>query len=104
RLELQHRPLGGWKGVVGLQTSRYDFASEGGSENFMPRTRTRNTGVFLLEEYQWNDVRFELGARHERQSVKPASGSQPDFSDGATSFSAGAVWNFAPAYAASLSL
>ncbi|MFC3340558.1 TonB-dependent receptor domain-containing protein [Paracandidimonas soli] len=104
RLELQHQPLGGWKGVVGLQASRYDFASEGGSENFMPRTRTRNAGVFLLEEYQWNDVRFELGARHERQSVKPASGNRPDFSDGATSFSAGAVWSFAPAYAASLSL
>ena len=104
RLELQHKSWHGWRGVVGLQTSRYDFSSEGGVENFMPRTRTHNTGVFLLEEYQWNDVRFELGARHERQSVKPQSGTQPAFSDGASSFSAAAVWDLTPGYAASLSL
>src|SRR5690606_28980584 len=41
RLELQHQPLGGWGGVVGMQMSDYDFASVGGSENFMPRTQTR---------------------------------------------------------------
>src|SRR5690606_28744651 len=58
----------------------------------------------LLEEYQWNDVRFELGARHERQSVKPDSGTQPAYSDGASSFSAAAVWDLTPGYAASLSL
>src|SRR5690606_2323061 len=30
RLELSHQPLGGWDGVIGIQASRYDFASFGG--------------------------------------------------------------------------
>jgi len=104
RLELQHQPLGGWDGVIGLQTSRYDFASFGGGEDFIPKTRTQTAGVFLLESYDWNDWRFELGARHEHQSVRPESGSQPDYSGNATSLSAGATWNFVPGYAASLSV
>jgi len=104
RLELTHNPLGGFKGVLGLQTSRYDFESRGGSENFIPKTRTHSTGIFVLEDYVWNDWRFEVGARHEWQSVKPSTGRNPAVDDRATSVSAGAVWNFAPAYAASLSL
>ncbi|WP_442596566.1 TonB-dependent receptor domain-containing protein [Parapusillimonas sp. JC17] len=104
RLELRHKPLGGWDGVIGMQASRYDFASFGGAENFIPKTRTQSTGVFMLENYQWNDWRFELGARHEWQSVSPESGTQPDYDDRATSLSAGASWNFVPGYAASLSV
>lgn len=104
RLELRHKPLGGWDGVIGLQASRYDFASFGGAENFIPKTRTQSTGLFLLENYEWNDWRFELGARHERQSVAPESGTQPDYDGNATSLSAGATWSFVPGYAASLSV
>lgn len=104
RLELRHEPLAGWDGVVGLQASRYDFASFGGAENFIPKTRTQSTGVFLLESYQWNDLRFELGARHEWQSVTPESGTQPSYDGNATSLSAGTTWNFAPGYAASLAV
>ncbi|MDX3893954.1 TonB-dependent receptor domain-containing protein [Pusillimonas sp.] len=104
RLELRHHPLGGWEGVVGLQTSRYDFASFGGSEDFIPKTRTNSTGLFLLENYKWNDWRFELGARHEWQTVSPDSGTLPDYDGNATSLSAGATWDFVPGYAASLSV
>lgn len=104
RLELAHNPLGGWEGVIGLQASRYDLASFGGSESFIPKTRTNAAGLFLLENYQWNDWRFELGARHEWQSVKPDSNALPGYRGGATSLSAGATWKFAPEYAATLSL
>ncbi|WP_199173221.1 TonB-dependent receptor domain-containing protein [Pollutimonas subterranea] len=104
RLELRHKPLAGWDGVVGMQASRYDFASFGGAENFIPNTRTQSTGLFLLESYEWNDWRFELGARHEWQSVSPESGIQPDYDGNATSLSAGSTWNFVPGYAASLSV
>ena len=90
--------------MIGLQAARYDFASFGGAENFIPKTRTQSTGLFLLENYQWNDWRFEAGARHEWQSVRPDSGSQPDYDGNATSLSAGATWNFVPGYAASLSV
>ncbi len=104
RLELRHKPLGGWDGVIGMQASRYDFASFGGSESFIPKTRTQSTGAFLLETYRWNDWRFELGARHERQSVSPETGTRPDYDGGATSLSAGATWNFVPGYAAAFSV
>ncbi|NYT25618.1 TonB-dependent receptor [Alcaligenaceae bacterium] len=104
RLELRHLPVAGWEGVIGLQASRYDFASFGGSENFIPKTRTESTGLFLLEQYRWNDWRFELGARHEWQKVDPESGGEPGYDGGATSLSAGATWNFVPGYAATLSV
>lgn len=101
RLELQHRPLYGWRGVLGVQTARSEFESSG-LENFMPRTRTTNTGIFLVEEYPLGDWRFELGARHEWQRVTPDN-SQPASDLRAVSWSAAAVWDFAPAYAATLS-
>lgn len=104
RLELRHDPLGGWDGVIGAQAARYDFASFGGAENFIPKTRTQSTGLFLLESYQWDDWRFELGARHEWQSVTPESGPQPSYNGNATSLSAGTTWDFMPGYTASLSL
>ncbi len=104
RLELRHKPLGGWDGVIGIQAARYDFASFGGEEDFIPKTRTQSTGLFLLENYQWNDWRFELGARHEWQSVNPESGTLSDYDGNATSLSAGTTWNFVPGYAASLSV
>lgn len=104
RLELTHVPVGGWEGVIGLQHARYDFESYGGSESFVPRTRTESTGLFLLENYHWNDWRFELGARQEWQKVTPQSGAAPAYDGSATSLSAGATWNFVPGYAASLSV
>lgn len=104
RLELHHLPVAGWEGVIGLQASRYDFSSFGGSENFVPKTRTQSAGLFLLEQYRWNDWRFELGARQEWQTVRPESGTEPDYDGAATSLSAGATWNFVPGYAASLSV
>lgn len=104
RLELRHYPVGGWEGVIGLQASRYDFASFGGSENFIPKTRTNSTGVFILENYEWNDWRFELGGRHEWQKVDPDSRTLNAYDGRATSLSAGATWNFTPGYAASISL
>jgi len=102
RLELQHRPLGGWRGVVGLQTAHSDFRADG-EEAFLPRSKTRATGVFLLEEYRLADWRFELGARQDWQRVSPEGGA-PRSSLSGTSLSAAAVWDFAPQYSLALSL
>jgi len=108
RMELVHQAWHGWKGVAGVQLARYDFGSRGGDEDFIVKTRTHSTGLFVLEEYQWRNWRFELGARHEWQSVKPDRSDpaevRPAVDGTATSVSAGTVWNFTPAYAASLSL
>ena len=99
RLEAQHA-VAGWRGVVGMQTSYSDFRADG-EEAFLPRSKTRANGIFLLEEYKLADWRFELGARQDWQTVSPRAARR---SLSGTSLSAAAIWNFAPEYSAALSL
>ncbi|MEH6499074.1 MAG: TonB-dependent receptor [Pseudoalteromonas distincta] len=102
RLELTHRPLHGWRGVVGGQTSRRDFSAEG-EEDYLIPTLTRSHAVFLLEELKVGDWRYELGLRHDWQDIDAngirAGVAAPDRSHSGTSASAGATWRFAPEYA-----
>lgn len=102
RLELTHKPLAGLRGVLGLQSSYSDFRADG-EEAFLPRSRTRATGVFVLEEYRTGDWRFEGGARQDWQRVSPEGGPAA-WSGSGTSLSAAATWNFAPQYSLSLSV
>lgn len=101
RLELTHEPLFGWRGVVGGQTSRRDFEASG-EEAYVPPTLTRNHALFLLEEYNLGDWRYELGLRHEWQDID-AQGEKNTRHRG-TSVSAGAVWTFAADYSLGFSL
>ncbi len=102
RLELQHKPIAGWRGVIGMQNAYSDFRAEG-EEAFLPRSRTRSTGLFVLEEYQLNDWRFEVGARQDWQRISPEGGASRSSLSG-TSLSAAAIWDFAPQYSVALSL
>ncbi|KGD90700.1 TonB-dependent receptor [Achromobacter sp. RTa] len=102
RLELQHKPIAGWRGVIGLQNAYSDFSADG-EEAFLPQSKTRSNGLFVLEEYQLNDWRFELGARQDWQRISP-SGGAPRSNLSGTSFSAAAIWDFAPQYSVALSL
>lgn len=102
RVELEHQPLGGWRGVFGLQASRRDFSALG-EEAYVQPTLTRRSGAFLIEEYKTGDWRFEAGLRHEWQHIDVDSAAR-DRSHRGNSLSLGAVWNFAPQYAAGLSL
>ncbi len=100
RIELQHEPIAGFKGVVGLQTSQRKFSAIG-EEAYVQPTVTRKTGLFVLEEYRWNDWRFEAALRHDRQAAEAlASGSAggTERSHNGTSASLGAVWKFTPGY------
>ena len=100
RIELQHEPIAGFKGVVGLQTSQRKFSAIG-EEAYVQPTVTRKTGLFVLEEYRWNDGRFEAALRHDRQTAEAlASGSAggTERSHNGTSASLGAVWKFTPGY------
>lgn len=96
RLELTHEPLWGWRGVLGGQSLRRDFKAAG-EEAYVPRTLTRNHALFVLEEYQQDDWRYELGLRHEWQDIDVKSG-QKDRSHYGTSVSLGTVWQFRPDY------
>ena len=101
RVELEHKPLAGWRGVIGAQTSRRDFSASG-DEAYVPGTVTKKHGVFVTEEYKWKDWRFEAAARHEWQDIKVQrevdSNDRRDTDARATSLAAGAVWKFSPEY------
>lgn len=96
RIELQHEPVAGFKGVIGLQTSQRKFSAEG-EEAYVQPTVTRRTGLFVLEEYRLGDWRFEAALRHDRQTAR-AKTSGIERSHNGTSASLGAVWKFTPGY------
>ncbi len=102
RLELQHEPIAGFKGVFGLQTSQRKFSAEG-EEAYVQPTTTRKTGLFVLEEYRLGDWRFEGALRHDRQTAE-AETSGIERSHNGTSASLGAVWQFTPGYQLGTSL
>jgi iron complex outermembrane receptor protein len=81
RLEVEHAPLGPLRGLVGVQTEALNFSALG-EEAFVPSTRTRSTGVFVLEQAQLAGVDWSLGARTERVIVDSAGGER--FGDAAS--------------------
>ena len=97
RLEMEHHPVFGWRGVAGLQTSKRDFSALG-EEAYVAPTVTKKHAAFLVEEYKLDQWRFEAGLRHEWQDIAVDSATLQDRSARGTSVSLGAVWKFAPQY------
>lgn len=93
RLELVHRPWGGWNGAFGLQFAKRDFRAIG-EEAFVPPSQSRDGGLFWIGEREFGPVKLELGARHDRNKIdvaEDAIGADRDFDT--TSLSASARWN-----------
>jgi iron complex outermembrane receptor protein len=113
RVQARHAPLGGVEGVVGLQFESLSFSALG-EEAFVPGTRSRNLGLFVLESLQLGAVELTGGLRHEQ--VRVASDGDADgaeeprfgpalerrFSPGSASL--GAVWRVTPAWQLSAGL
>jgi iron complex outermembrane recepter protein len=99
RVEVEHAPIGGLRGVVGFQTARSDFAAVG-EEGFVPESITRTNALFVLEQYQWNDWRFEGAVRQEWQETealdRPARDHDP------LSVSGSAAWSPVPGWSVAL--
>jgi iron complex outermembrane receptor protein len=76
RLELEHQPLGSFKGLVGLDVEQLDFSALG-DEAFVPTTRTSRQGLFLLEQTPWSGGEASLGVRLEKVKVN-SDGDAPD--------------------------
>ena len=97
RVQLAHEPLGAWKGVTGLQVSDRDFEAIG-AEAFVPPTRTRGLGWFVVEERPFGEGhRLELGGRvdrveHEVDGVSNAPFVQRDQGFTTYSLSAGSAF------------
>jgi iron complex outermembrane receptor protein len=98
---VEHAPLFGLRGVVGIQNSRSRFRTEG-AEAFLPESVTRSTGLFLFESFEAGAIRFEVGARQEWQRIRTEDGREAEHSP--TSLSGAAIWRFAPGFSAALSL
>lgn len=103
RLEFEHKPLFGWRGLFGVQTSQRKFSALG-EEAYIAPTKTNKQALFLLEEQTFGDVRVEAALRHERQRIDVDSFAQPDTRHSGTSASVGAVWRFMPGYSLGASL
>ena len=98
RLEVQHQPVMGWQGVVGLSTSQRKFSALG-EEAYVQPSVTRRHSVFWLETLAWRDWRFQGALRHERQTTRLQDGGDGRTHSG-TSGSLGAIWRFHPGYQA----
>jgi len=97
RVEMEHAPVGGVRGVFGLQTTRRDFNTVG-EEAYVPPTVTKKHAAFITEEYKLDNWRFEAGARHEWQDIAVDSPTAQDTKARGTSVALGAVWKFQPQY------
>lgn len=87
RLEATHAPVAGFgalnglRGAWGLSNEDFRFAALG-DEAFIPRTRSRQTGLFLLEELPASWGKLSFGARLERVSVSSQGGGNAQFVTG----------------------
>lgn len=73
RIEAVHNTLRNWNGAIGLQVADSTFAAIG-AEAFIPKADIRSTGVFIIEETEFNNWHYELGARGDYQSISPEVG------------------------------
>ncbi|MNX54759.1 putative TonB-dependent receptor precursor [compost metagenome] len=101
RIEAQHREIAGFKGVVGLQLSKSDFAAVG-EESFLAPSTTKNTGLFVMEERELGDWHFEGALRQEWQEASALD--LPDAEHKPFSISGSAVWHFMPGWSGAMSL
>lgn len=95
RVQAEHAPLAGARGVMGWQVENSRFEVEG-EEALMPSNRSRAQGIFILEQWSEGPWQLGLGARRDQVRVR-SDGDAP----GATEprFGAGTEKRFTPSSA-----
>jgi len=68
RLEMEHRPVAGWRGALGFQFEDKTLSALG-EEAYIPDGDTRSWALFALEEKQTGPLTWTLGARLERNEI-----------------------------------
>ena len=102
RIDLTQKEYNNLHGTVGFQILHRDFEAAG-EEAYVPPNVTINWGLFAVEEYHWDQFRFEGGLRYEWQQIKSESiAFERTFN--AVSFSAGAGYTFLEDYLVGLSI
>ncbi|MEK7843546.1 MAG: TonB-dependent receptor, partial [Pseudomonadota bacterium] len=85
------------KGVLGVQFQDRNFSALG-TETIVPVTKSRSTGVFLVEERNWDRWRLEFGGRVERATQDPQNHIDPSRAFSLFSGSVGTLWKFIDGY------
>ena len=92
RVEFLHAAIGPFTGTFGWHGGRSDFEAVG-DEAFLPPSRTDNHAAFILEEMERGALRWQGGARVERQKIELRDGSRDGRDRTSASLSTGLVWN-----------
>ncbi|MCW8876403.1 MAG: TonB-dependent receptor [Kangiellaceae bacterium] len=87
---VKHNQWNGWRGVWGTQVTKRTFIALG-EEAFVPPSQTKNNAIFLLEEKEYGDFKWELGLRWEDQKIE-ADG-YADLDTHGVSFSSGLIYS-----------
>ena len=87
---VKHNEWNGWQGIFGAQLTKRTFIALG-EEAFVPPSETSNKAIFLLEEKEFGDLKWELGFRWEGQQVEADGFADSD--ESGISFSSGVVYN-----------
>ncbi|MFV0680729.1 TonB-dependent receptor domain-containing protein [Ottowia sp.] len=99
RIEAQHTPLAGWRGVFGAEGAQRRFSAVGEEAYVAPSVTTRQ-GVFWMEEQHFGPVGVSATLRYDHQRVR-AESLDERLSHHGTSLALGATWRFAPEWRAS---
>src|SRR3546814_14638586 len=78
-----------------------------GDEACVPASQTRDTGLFWIGHRQFDTLRLELGARHDRNEIdidNAGPAARPDRDFGTTSLSAALRWDIVDAFHLSFGL
>ena len=70
RVDVQTRPILGWRTVLGLASERSKFAAVG-DETIVPPTNSRTSALFAVSEQKFGQGRVEIGGRIERVRHTP---------------------------------
>ncbi len=105
RIELVQAPRGPWSGSLGLQVASRDLEAVG-EEAFIPPVQSRSLALFTFQELASREgkLRFQAGARFERQQNEVAAEGLEDRSFDGLSASLGVVFQPNGDYALALSL
>ncbi len=107
RIELAHKTLASFDGVIGVQVQTSDFEAQG-EEAFQPPTETATISGFIFEERPLSeDLIGQFGIRYDHNTIEsrgfPGESAQ-DRSLSTLSQSLGAVWSMPRDYTLALSL
>ena len=107
RIELVHEKIGLFEGAIGFESQQSEFSALG-AEAFLPPVQNQVNSVFFFEEIPLDPVRFQFGARYDRQTndteANAAFGPSVDREFNAFSTSAGIVYTPLEDYAVALAV